>query len=96
VQLIKLLCACAVWLHPSPPFRCKQVMHELVDAVMQLDADSSVRAIIITGRGKAFAAGADIREMAGLDQAQVRGSSSSGSSSSSINSISSTVAMTCV
>jgi enoyl-CoA hydratase/carnithine racemase len=47
-------------------------MHELVDAVMQLDADSSVRAIIITGRGKAFAAGADIREMAGLDQAQVR------------------------
>jgi enoyl-CoA hydratase/carnithine racemase len=48
-------------------------MHELVDAVMQLDADSSVRAIIITGRGKAFAAGADIREMAGLDQAQVRG-----------------------
>jgi enoyl-CoA hydratase/carnithine racemase len=49
-----------------------QVMHELVDAVMALDADSSVRAIIITGRGKAFAAGADIREMAGLDQAQVQ------------------------
>uniref|UniRef100_A0A383V9A1 Enoyl-CoA hydratase n=1 Tax=Tetradesmus obliquus TaxID=3088 RepID=A0A383V9A1_TETOB len=47
-----------------------QVMHELVDAVMQLDAEPSVRAIIITGRGKAFAAGADIREMAGLDQAQ--------------------------
>ncbi|KAF6261538.1 cyclohex-1-ene-1-carboxyl-CoA hydratase [Scenedesmus sp. NREL 46B-D3] len=47
-----------------------QVMHELVDAVMQLDADSSVRAIIITGRGKAFAAGADIREMVGLDHAQ--------------------------
>jgi enoyl-CoA hydratase len=51
--------------------RTAQVMHELVDAVMHLDADSSVRAIIITGRGKAFAAGADIREMAGLDQAQV-------------------------
>lgn len=48
-----------------------QVMHELVDAVLALDADRAVRAIIITGRGKAFAAGADIREMADLDEQQV-------------------------
>lgn len=46
-------------------------MHELVDTVQQLDADSSVRSIIITGRGKAFAAGADIKEMANLDQKHV-------------------------
>lgn len=48
-------------------------MHEVVDTVMALDADRGVRAIILTGRGKAFAAGADIREMATLTHAQVRG-----------------------
>jgi enoyl-CoA hydratase len=48
-----------------------QVMHEFVDTVMALDADSSVRSIIVTGRGKAFAAGADIREMANLTAQQV-------------------------
>jgi hypothetical protein len=46
-------------------------MHEFVDTVMALDADSSVRSIIVTGRGKAFAAGADIREMANLTAKQV-------------------------
>ena len=48
-----------------------QVMNELADAVQQLDADSNTRAIIITGKGKAFAAGADIKEMVNLDQQQV-------------------------
>lgn len=47
-------------------------MHEVVDTVMALDADSSVRAIVVTGRGKAFAAGADIKEMASLTQQEVR------------------------
>eukprot|EP00775_Hariotina_reticulata_P008548 gene8548-8731_t len=47
-----------------------QVMNEVVDAVLALDSDASVRAIIITGRGKAFAAGADIKEMASLDEKQ--------------------------
>jgi enoyl-CoA hydratase len=47
-------------------------MHEVVDAVMALDADSSVRAIVLTGSGKAFAAGADIKEMATLTQQEVR------------------------
>lgn len=54
------------------PFSCPQVMHELVDTVQQLDSNSSVRSIIITGKGKAFAAGADIKEMASLNQKQVR------------------------
>ena len=33
--------------------------------------EPSVRSIIITGKGKAFAAGADIKEMAQLTQAKV-------------------------
>lgn len=41
-----------------------QLMEELVNALEALDKDSEVRAIIITGNEKAFAAGADIKEMA--------------------------------
>src|SRR5258707_1840188 len=39
------------------------LMKELVDALEHFDADDEVRAIIITGNEKAFAAGADIKEM---------------------------------
>ena len=42
-----------------------QLMGELRDALRQLDEDESVRAIIITGNERAFAAGADIKQMAG-------------------------------
>jgi enoyl-CoA hydratase len=48
-------------------------MHEFVDTILSLDADSGVRSIIVTGRGKAFAAGADIKEMATLTQQDVSG-----------------------
>jgi len=41
-----------------------QMMVELRDALKQMDADDNVRVIIITGNEKAFAAGADIKEMA--------------------------------
>jgi len=41
-----------------------KLMEELVDALESLDKDDNVRAIIITGNEKAFAAGADIKEMA--------------------------------
>src|SRR5205085_9352174 len=41
-----------------------QLMQELVDAFESLDKDDEVRAIILTGNEKAFAAGADIKEMA--------------------------------
>ena len=37
-----------------------QVMDELVDSLEALDADDEVRAIVVTGDEKAFAAGADI------------------------------------
>ena len=40
------------------------VMRELVDAALAFDADSAVGAIVITGDERAFAAGADIKEMA--------------------------------
>ncbi len=40
------------------------MMTELVGALEELDADDKIRAIILTGGEKAFAAGADIREMA--------------------------------
>ena len=41
----------------------RQVMVELVEAATQLDADRSVGCLVITGNDKAFAAGADIKEM---------------------------------
>ncbi len=41
-----------------------QLMEELVDALDTLDRDETIRCIILTGNDRAFAAGADIREMA--------------------------------
>jgi enoyl-CoA hydratase len=41
------------------------VMVELVDAFRAMDLDDAVRAIVITGNERAFAAGADIKQMAG-------------------------------
>ena len=40
------------------------LMQELVEVLHQLDHDEKVRCLILTGDEKAFAAGADIREMA--------------------------------
>ncbi|KAL1460696.1 hypothetical protein WDU94_012652 [Cyamophila willieti] len=44
---------------------CDVLVSEIAAAVQQFDADSSVAAIILTGNEKAFAAGADIKEMLG-------------------------------
>ncbi|MBT1690255.1 enoyl-CoA hydratase-related protein [Dawidia soli] len=41
-----------------------QLMQELRDGLQQLDRDEAVRAIVLTGNDQAFAAGADIRQMA--------------------------------
>ena len=41
-----------------------QLMQELRDTLQQLDKDEKVRVIIITGNDQAFAAGADIKQMA--------------------------------
>ncbi|MCC6499091.1 MAG: enoyl-CoA hydratase/isomerase family protein [Anaerolineales bacterium] len=40
------------------------LMHELMDALNAFDKDDAVGAMVITGNEKAFAAGADIKEMA--------------------------------
>lgn len=42
-----------------------QLMGEIVTAAKELDKDPETGAIVLTGSGKAFAAGADIKEMAG-------------------------------
>nr|ANG83453.1 enoyl-CoA hydratase [Biston betularia] len=42
---------------------CKPLFVELGKAIKDFDADTSISAIIITGNEKAFAAGADIKEM---------------------------------
>ncbi len=42
---------------------CDQLMTELADALAGYDADPAIAAIVITGSEKAFAAGADIKEM---------------------------------
>ncbi|MGY4711262.1 enoyl-CoA hydratase [Mycolicibacterium sp. CBM1] len=48
-----------------------QVMIELTTAAAQFDADPGIGAIVITGNEKAFAAGADIKEMATLSFSEV-------------------------
>ncbi|GAA4810018.1 enoyl-CoA hydratase [Tomitella cavernea] len=49
------------------------VMREVTAAVAGLDTDPGIGAIVITGSEKAFAAGADIKEMAELGFADVHG-----------------------
>ena len=47
-----------------------QLMEELSLCVEALDCDDEVRCLVLTGSDKAFAAGADIKEMAGLSYAE--------------------------
>lgn len=44
---------------------CQALMDELTSALDAFESDADVRVIVITGSEKAFAAGADIKEMAG-------------------------------
>jgi enoyl-CoA hydratase len=48
-----------------------EVMRDVTGAAARFDADPGVGAIIITGSAKAFAAGADIKEMANLSFSEV-------------------------
>lgn len=48
-----------------------QVMNDVTSAAAELDADPGIGAIVLTGNEKAFAAGADIKEMANLSFAEV-------------------------
>ncbi len=48
----------------------RATLEELLDCCERLRADTSVRAVVVTGEGRAFVAGADIAEMRGLDAQQ--------------------------
>lgn len=42
---------------------CQGLLEELLQALREADADPKIRVIVLTGSEKAFAAGADIKEM---------------------------------
>lgn len=48
----------------------EKVLRELKEAIASLNEDTSVRAVIITGEGSAFVAGADIKTMLNADLAE--------------------------
>jgi enoyl-CoA hydratase len=48
-----------------------QSMRELMDALEAFDSNDAIGAMVITGNAKAFAAGADIKEMAGQSNHQM-------------------------
>lgn len=48
------------------------VVRELVAALDSLEADASVRCVVLTGSDKAFCAGADVKEMANLSAADIQ------------------------
>jgi len=49
----------------------KQLMDELTDAVKKFEADDNIGCMVLAGSEKAFAAGADIKEMASKDYMDV-------------------------
>lgn len=48
-----------------------EMAEEIEEALRELDSDPQVRVIVITGRGKAFSAGADVREMSNMPVEEV-------------------------
>jgi enoyl-CoA hydratase len=50
---------------------CDALMNELTDALSKFETDDAIGAVVLTGSERAFAAGADIKEMAGLDYMDV-------------------------
>lgn len=54
---------------------CDELMQELVNKLREVDSDEQLRTAVVTGIGKAFAAGADIKEMnSRASYSEVRGS----------------------
>ena len=49
----------------------RQVMGELIDALEKFDADEQIGCMVVTGNERAFAAGADIKEMANATPAEM-------------------------
>jgi enoyl-CoA hydratase len=51
----------------------RQMIHEMTEALAAVDANPSIRCVVLTGSDKAFAAGADIKEMQSKTFAEVFG-----------------------
>lgn len=49
-----------------------ELIKQLVTALQELDKDNAIRAIVLTGSEKAFAAGADIKEMTPLSAKEIK------------------------
>ncbi|MFT3687972.1 enoyl-CoA hydratase [Paenirhodobacter sp.] len=60
------------------------LLNELVDALHQLDSNEKVRCIVLTGSEKAFAAGADIKEMSSKSFVDMFGSNFFGTESDAL------------
>ena len=64
------------WIHLDRPEALnalnEQLMREVVATAVELDGDDSIGAIVVTGSERAFAAGADIKEMASKSAADMR------------------------
>ena len=50
-----------------------ETLTELRDRLRELETDNDIRAVVLTGAGKAFVAGADIKYMSGLRPDQAKG-----------------------
>ncbi len=56
----------------NPPMNvlCTALLEDLGEAAEQMEADANVRVVVITGAGRAFVAGADIKEMVDMGPAE--------------------------
>ena len=45
----------------------RAVLEELIQALRDIDQDADIKVLVVTGAGKAFVAGADVREMKDMD-----------------------------
>ncbi|MEW5937231.1 MAG: enoyl-CoA hydratase-related protein [Candidatus Thermoplasmatota archaeon] len=56
--------------HPPMNVLCTSLLKEMDKALDELSKSSELRALVITGKGRAFVAGADISEMKGMSPAE--------------------------
>ncbi len=73
IVLTKEVPIAVIQLHRPDAFNALShgLMIELASCLEELDADETINAIVITGSNRAFAAGADIKEMASADSVEM-------------------------
>ncbi len=59
----------------NPPMNvlCTDLLNELKKTLTELEDEEDLRAVVITGKGRAFVAGADIDEMKGMNREEAEG-----------------------